>query len=126
MIRDFIQTASELPPDRARALLCTALKAQNSGTPADPRIKMVPLDELVSGIERGAAARAFERDMQPVCKAVVEALQAGDKHTLIGLRGMLPHLLEEVNESPELADVLTRQLGRELLAGLNGEEAAER
>jgi len=66
-------------------------------------------------------ARAFEEDMQPICKAVIEALHAGDRHALEGLRAMLPDLLAEVNESPELADVLTRQLGRELLAGLRGD-----
>ncbi len=89
-----------------------------------PEVRVAPLRGLVDHVEK-RAARAFERDMQPVCKAVIEALQAGDKHALEGLRGMLPHLLEEVNANPVLADVLTRQLGRELLAGLNGEEADE-
>lgn len=111
MIHALIQTASKLPPHRARALLGTALQARVAGP---------PLETLIAEV-----TKAFERDMQPVCKAVVEALQAGDKHALEGLRAMLPHLLAEVNASPALADVLTRQLGRELLAGLNGEEADE-
>lgn len=65
-----------------------------------------------------AAAAAFERDMQPVRKAIVSALQSGDVEALRGLRGLLPHLLAEVNESPELADVMAFHLGKSLLDGI--------
>lgn len=87
-----------------------------------PEVKIVPLPALMEHVEERAAVRAFERDMQPVCKAVVEALQAGDRAALEGLRAMLPHLLEDVNRSPRLASALTKLLGREVLAGLAGEE----
>ena len=65
------------------------------------------------------AATAFESDMQPVCNAIVGALNANDMDALKGLRALLPHLLEEVNQAPALADVLAHQLGKSLLDGLN-------
>jgi len=78
--------------------------------------------ELVNAVEQDAALReaaaAFERDMKPVCNAVVGALKAGDVKALQGLRALLPHLLEEVNQSPELADLLAHQLGKSLVQGL--------
>ena len=73
-----------------------------------------------------AAAHAFESDMQPVCKAVVEALKAGDLVALKKLRSILPDLLAEVNRSPKLATVLIRQLGRELIEGLHGRDSETR
>ena len=69
-------------------------------------------------------AAAFERDMQPVCKAVADALQAGDMDALRGLRGLFPHLLREVNAAPELADVLAHQLGAEILKGFTAKPEA--
>ena len=63
------------------------------------------------------AGAAFERTMQPVCTAIVGALQADDLDALKGLRALLPHLLREVNRDPVLGDLLAYQLGRELLAG---------
>jgi len=70
------------------------------------------------------AAAAFEKDMQPVCNAVVAALHAGDLKALQGLRALLPHLLEEVNRAPALADLLAHQLGKALLDGLNAKPEA--
>ena len=67
------------------------------------------------------AVSAFQKDMRPVCGAVVSALEAGDMEALRGLRALLPHLLAEVNRSPALADLLAHQLGKSLLAGLNAE-----
>jgi hypothetical protein len=64
------------------------------------------------------AAAAFESDMQPVCRAVSAALKSGDADALRGLRALLPHLLEEVNKAPALADLLAHQLGKSLLEGL--------
>ncbi len=69
------------------------------------------------------AASAFEDDMQPVCNAIVAALQAGDEAALKGLRALLPHLLEQVNAQPALADLLAHQLGKSLLDGFNAEAA---
>ncbi len=78
-------------------------------------------EELLQDLENDGlkvAAAAFERDMAPVREAIVSALTAGDMEALRGLRAMLPHLLGDVNESPELADVLAFQLGESLVAGL--------
>ncbi|GEM_PF-4940360 len=66
-----------------------------------------------------AAASAFESDMQPLCKAVAAALHAGDLEALRGLRALLPHLLEEINRDPALANELASQMGRAVLTGLN-------
>jgi hypothetical protein len=69
-----------------------------------------------------ALAAGFERDMAPVRDAIVEALEAGDLEALRGLRAMIPGLLEDVNKSPELADLLAAQLGKAVLAGIKGED----
>lgn len=71
------------------------------------------------------AAAAFERDMQPVTGAIVEALNAGDLHALQGLRALLPKLLEEVNAQPALADLLTYQLGRAVLRAMGKPEGGQ-
>jgi phage gp29-like protein len=86
---------------------------------------MLALNAAESAKADSAAAAAFERDMQPVCKAVVAALQAGDAHALKGLQALLPHLLEEVNASPDLADVLAHQMGKALLHGFTGGKPEE-
>jgi len=65
------------------------------------------------------AAKAFESDMQPVCTAIVSALEDGDIEALKGLRALLPHLLSDVNRAPALADLLAHQLGKSFLEGLN-------
>lgn len=65
------------------------------------------------------AAKAFESDMEPVCRAIVSALEDGDIEALKGLRALLPHLLSDVNRAPALADLLAHQLGKSLLEGLN-------
>jgi hypothetical protein len=67
------------------------------------------------------SALAFESDMQPVCNALVAALQTNDIAALKGLRAMLPHLLKQVNTSPELSDLLAHQLGKTLLEGFEEE-----
>ena len=95
-----VRTASTLPPSRARQMIA-ALVAGSAETDFKKQ-----------------AADAFESDMQPVCKAIVSALKADDMHALQGLRALLPHLLEEVNAAPALADLLAHQLGRSLLDGL--------
>lgn len=94
---DLLKAAAEMPPGRARMVVAAIASKED------------PVRE---------AAAAFERDMQPVRKAIVSALQAGDMEALRGLRGLLPHLLADVNASPELADVLAFQLGKSLLQGL--------
>ncbi len=65
-----------------------------------------------------AAAKAFQRDMRPVTDALVSALKAGDVAALQGFRALLPHLLAEVNASPELADVAALTMGKALMQGL--------
>ncbi len=70
-------------------------------------------------VETQDAVAAFQRDMRPVCGAIVSALEAGDVEALKGLRALLPHLLAEVNKAPALADLLAHQLGKSLLEGLN-------
>jgi len=97
---ELLKAAAEMPPARARMVLA-AIAA-----------KEPPVRE---------AAAAFERDMQPVCTAIVSALQSGDVEALRGLRALLPHLLAEVNESPELADVLAFHLGKSVLDGIHAE-----
>jgi hypothetical protein len=67
------------------------------------------------------AAAAFASDMQPVCSALVAALKANDMDALKGLRAMLPHLLAEVNNAPELVDLLAHQLGKTFLDGFTEE-----
>jgi len=84
---------------QARAILARALKARQP-----------------FGLSEAAAA--FERDMAPVKGANVGALKAGDMEAMRGLRGLLPHLLADVNARPELAEVLAYQLGRALVEGL--------
>ena len=69
--------------------------------------------------EIGEAAAAFEKDMHPVCMAVVSALEDGDIEALRGLRALLPHLLADVNRESALADLLAHQLGKSFLDGLN-------
>lgn len=99
-----IQAAAKLPPARARQVLALAAKAERSTA------EEAPLQE---------ARAAFEKDMQPVCGAIVSALREGDVDALRGLRALLPHLLAEVNAEPALAGVLAQQLGKSLLTGLN-------
>lgn len=94
---ELLKAAADMPPARARMVLAAIAAKEDSA--------------------RDVAA-AFERDMQPVCKALVSALRSGDMEALRGFRGLLPHLLAEVNESPELADVLAFHLGKSLLNGL--------
>ena len=135
---DLIQAAAKLPPARARQVLAIAAAHARTehcpkcGSPfapdAQPEIAMgavqcphcgAHLDSTTGELLPLHAARAaFEKDMQPVCAAIVGALQAGDLDALHGLRALLPHLLAEVNESPALADVLAQQLGESLLTGL--------
>lgn len=69
------------------------------------------------------AVAAFVQDMQPVVKAVAAALHAGDRAALEGLRGMLPHLLADINAHPALADVLAREVGRSVLEGMRAHPA---
>lgn len=71
-----------------------------------------------NGTDLEEAAAAFEVDMSPVRKAMVEALQEGDLEALRGLRAMLPGLLGEVLAEPSLADVLAGMVGREVAEGL--------
>ncbi len=101
-----LRAAAAMPPHRARMVVGAILARRQALA-----------DEPVS-----QAAAAFESDMRPVCAAVVSALQAGDIASLQGLRGLLPHLLAEVNQSPALAEVLALQMGRALVAGLTGHD----
>lgn len=135
---DLIQAAAKLPPARARQVLALAAAHARTehcpkcGSPfapdAQPEIAMGAVKcphcgahlDSTTGELLGlhAASAAFEKDMRPVCAAIVGALQAGDLDALHGLRALLPHLLAEVNAEPALADALARQLGGALLAGL--------
>lgn len=102
---DLIQFAASLPPARARMVL-----------------DAIPLQAAAAEQPISPAAAAFESDMQPVCNAIVSALEAGDLEALQGLHAILPHLLAEVNASPALADALAHQLGRALVSGLISED----
>ena len=117
------------------ALRGLALKALQHATPAGSYEIRQALAELESTanaadqLEAGhndadasalhAAGRAFEKGTQPVCTAIVSALQAGDMEALKGLRALLPHLLEDVNAEPVLGDVLAHQVGKAVMEGLN-------
>lgn len=105
------RAAAALPPNRGRMLLRSAIKG-STGFPARD------LEETQAG--KPVLLSAFESDMQPVCKAIVSALKSGDMEAMRGLRAMLPHLLAEVNAEPALAEALSNQLGRALVAGLTG------
>ncbi len=99
--RAVLEAAASLPPARARAVLA-ALAARESGADA----------------ETATLAEAFERDMQPVRRALAEAVQEGDIDALRGLRALLPHLLAEVMRSPELAVLLAWHVGKAVLVGM--------
>lgn len=68
-----------------------------SGVPAAHSIS--PSD--VAGLAQ--AAGAWEEDMQPARIAIVAAMHSGDERSLKGLRHLLPGLLRQVNEVPNLA-----------------------
>ncbi|MEO8204881.1 MAG: hypothetical protein ABI615_01780 [Chthoniobacterales bacterium] len=85
--------------------------------------------QLLSGMEELESARVhrralrkfateFENAMQPVCKALVFALQSGDTTALHDLHATLPQLLAEVNGSPDLADALLYRMEKALVKGL--------
>jgi phage gp29-like protein len=106
-MREVLRVVGMMPPARARAVLGAILSKDR--TERTDRTDAEGLQE---------ARRAFERDMQPIVSAVVEALKDGDNHALKGLKALLPELLREVNEEPELADLLTQQLGMAMMRGI--------
>ena len=101
-----------------RILARRALPLMTSEARAEAEGILDDLNRTANASDVEAAAAAFERDMRPVREAIVSALKAGDMEALRGLRAMLPHLLAEVNRSPDLADVLAFQLGKSLVTGL--------
>jgi hypothetical protein len=118
---EVLKMAAKMPPARARMVLAaiaagssTLLSASRDG------------GDAASAEALQEARRAFEKDVRPVVTAVVDALMAGDTHALEGLRAMLPGLLDAVNDEPELAEILTGQIGTEVLRGMriSPEEAA--
>ena len=57
-------------------------------------------------VYRQRAARAFEKDLHAIGKAMAGALHAESLEALRGLRHLLPGLMREANEAPALAEVL--------------------
>jgi hypothetical protein len=107
-----------------------ALGALQVATPADSYEIRNALAELEATTANSApeteewkraAAAAFEHDMMPVRNAILSALRDGDVKAWEGLKAILPHLLDEVNQSPVLGDLLAHQLGKALLEGFTAE-----
>ena len=104
---DLLQLAATLPPCRGRKIV--AALAARDAVNAEPE----SLEEFTK-----RAAAAFEKDMQPVCSAIVAALKDNDVEALKGLQALLAPLLREVGRTPSLSDLLSLQLGAEILAGM--------
>jgi hypothetical protein len=110
-----VHLAALLAPDRARQALALAARDADGET----------LEQFTA-----RAGDAFERDMAPVCQAIVSALHGGNLQDFRDLRILLPHLLQSVMRHTELSDLLAYQLGRTFLDGLmegrnpQGEEEA--
>ncbi|EDY16689.1 hypothetical protein CfE428DRAFT_5802 [Chthoniobacter flavus Ellin428] len=104
---------------RSIALICATGDAPISDLPSP-----ISETESLADFSRRAAA-AFESDLAPVRQAIVAALLAGDVAALKGLRALLPHLLQQVNADPTLADLLAHQLGKEVMAGLTEDPESE-
>jgi len=114
MTRDtLIHLCAGLPPAHARRVLGAILAHDAAPSPTS-------LEDF-----KAQAAAAFESDMQPVCNALSAALQAGDLEALRGLRALLPHLLNQVNQQPALGDLLAHQLGKQILEGMRTTEGGE-
>jgi hypothetical protein len=64
------------------------------------------------------AAKAFTDGIRPVCDAVMAAIEAGDLAAFKGLRAMFAPMLVEINQEPELADILQREMGAALVEGI--------
>lgn len=101
-----------------RTLARRALPLMSQAARAEAETLLAGLDRTANAADLRAAEAAFERDMRPVREAIISALEAGDMEAMKGLRALLPHLLAEVNRSPELADVLAFQIGKAFVAGL--------
>lgn len=101
-ITPLIRLAAGLPVARGRIVIEEILAAEAAR----------------SGSEDAQAAVAWERDMAPVAKALVEALEANDLAALQGLRGLLPALLSRINAHPELATQMAVMMGRALIQGM--------
>ena len=101
--RRLLSVAATLPTARARTVVAALLAR----------------DEAPEPTELEQAAAAFAHDLQPVCVALVEALQAGDMQALSKLRSRLPELLIEAARDSLLEHVLANQIGRHFVAAFD-------
>jgi hypothetical protein len=107
------------PDMKANSRLIKALQAMPQAHARAIMASMPDLESTPSVKSVSDLSAAFATDMQPVCDAVTQALQAGDVAALRGLKAFLPHLLAEINAEPVLADLLAHQMGKAMLDGLN-------